>query len=302
MRCIVSLDFAEEEVSVNETYDPNPIRPADDEPAPTESNKQRHGSLSQDLFAAINVVIAERTVIPLTKKKVTGNVRLYTYAMLPLIGVIVGLAFMAWINIARVVSFGGYIAILLGLLLIYTIQAGLPLSGFGQAADAIFSGRRVELQLKMLVSPLMRPSALFSGLLYAAVHLTVLYYLILQQHIWPAMVAVLVVAVFARAIGSLIALSLEPLEPEADGDRGALKRAQMILLVTTALSAIGLILTGTWSTLPSLALMITTVVLCQRYFRRHFTGITNKLGIFTMAITELVGLLALLLPIGRFLW
>lgn len=287
---------------MNETYDPTPMRPADVEPAHREPKKQQHGGFLPDLLAAVNVVLAERTVIPLTKKKVTGNVRLYTYAMLPLIGVLVGLVFMVWINMARAVSFGGYIAILLGLLLIYTIQAGLPLSGFGQATDVIFSGRRVEQQLKMLVSPLMRPSALFSGLLYAAVHLTVLYYLVLQQRIWPAMFAVLTIAVFARAIGALIALSLEPLEPEADGDRNTLKRAQMILLVTTALSAVGLVLTGTWSTLPSLALMIIAVVLCQRYFRRRFTGITNKLAVFMMAITEVVGLLALLLPLGRFLW
>ena len=290
---------------MNDDYDSNfETNDREDDGTTYESYKGKRGGPRSGVFAAINVVLNERTVIPVTRPPVDGNTRLFTYAVYPLIGVILGLVMIVWVNIARLIPMSIYLTALIGLVLIYTLQVGLPLIGFGQTADALFSQRRMPDKMRILMARVLRPSAVVTSRLFAAVELTAFYYLFLffRFGLWRLLFAMLAVFVFARAIGSLLTLSLAPLEPEEDGDMKTLKLVQLILMITAGVAAVGLILTGVWAALVSLAVMIGISVLCHSYFRAKYHGITRKMSVFMVAAAEVIGLLALLLPLGSFLW
>ncbi|HHT44718.1 MAG TPA: adenosylcobinamide-GDP ribazoletransferase [Fastidiosipila sp.] len=266
------------------------------------SHRPNKPGLMGDILTAIKVMINERTVVPLAKPQVSGNVRLFTYAMYPLVGLIIGIVMMIWVNIAYVIPLSIFLTALIGVILVYAVQAGHPLIGFGQAADALFSSRRKETKMRILMGRTLRPSAVFAALLLAAGQLVAFFYLFIRMSIWRGLFSMLAVFILSRALGSLLTLSLAPLEPEEDGDMKTLRTVQTILYAMIALSAVGLILTGSWSALVSIVVIGLTQVLCHSHFNTRYRGITRKMSKFMVAASETLGLLALILPLGTFLW
>lgn len=292
---------------MNDDYDPrfdtlSDLDPHEGEDYSDYSHRPNKPGLMGDILTAIKVMLNERTVIPIAKPKVSGNVRLFTYAMYPLVGLIAGLLLMIWVNIARTIPMSVFLTALIALILYYAIQAGHPLIGFAQSSDALFSGHKKETKMRILMARSLRPSAVFAALLLAALQVVAFFYVYVRMTIWGALFAMLTIFILSRALGALLTLSLAPLEPEEDGDMKTLRTVQLILYIMIGLSAVGLILTGYWAALISIVVIGLTQIVIHSYFNARYRGITRKMSVFMVAVSETLGLLALLLPLGTFLW
>lgn len=254
------------------------------------------------LLSAIKLTFKEYSIVPVGRLRIDGNTRLFSYGLIPLIGFVLGLVWMGWVNIAISLRTSAFLTITLGLLFHYVIQAGLPLQYFGASCDAFFSRQRQDIQVRMLQDKRLRVPGLFSALMLALAEQIAFYYILIRSGIWRSLVAMLCVFVFARGLSSLFTLSLPPLIPEEDGDMKTLRTVQLILLIVLAVSAVGLILSGVWAAFVSLVVMAIAAYLSYLFIKNRFKGIMREMSGFMMSLSEVFGLLALTLPLGTFLW
>ena len=214
--------------------------------------------------------------------------RTYALCFFPVVGAFIGLFWLLWFLLARLLGFGAILNAAVASLIPLAVSGGIHMDGFLDTADALGSHAPRERMLEIMKDPHVGASALIAGIVYA----------LLAFALWtevdiasPALFALLLIPVLSRALSALAVATFQ--SAKGDGLLVAFQKAAdiKILRIISALWILTAAAIMIWrASLGGGAILLTVLasfVVYRVMSYKRFGGTTGDLAGWFVQVCEL---------------
>lgn len=242
----------------------------------------------KNLLRSIGMAFSMFSIIPMPRLDWKPENMRWMLAVLPLVGVVCGLALCGWYWLCRALGFGALLFAAGMTILPLLISGGIHMDGFGDTVDALASHADPERKREILKDAHVGSFAV----VFTVVYLIAYFAFASELYVgWTAVILLAIQQVLARAVGAFAGVAFPKsashgtLFAFADS---ASKRSAGVLIGWMAVSAIVLI----WLSVPAGIVTVVIALLCllglHRMSERQFGGMSGDLSGYIIMLSSLL--------------
>lgn len=238
------------------------------------------------LFAAFFMCLGMFTILPTPKVEWNAQLRRYSTACLPLVGLVVGAIWWAVAALARWLL-PTYLAAAVMAAVPFVVTGFMHLDGFMDTADAMLSWRDRDTRLKILKDVHVGS---FAVVMIALLMMFQFAACVTVERLF----ALLLIPVLSRTGSAFSVLTLPALGHSEYADAEETPRALVRDVKVIGAAALVLLLVfGSWQGLLAGCAVLGGYALCMRWCVKTLGGVSGDLAGFSLTISELCGLIVL---------